>query len=839
MQRVPAWKIALIAIILLISFWKLYPSMKYYMIDPVARQNDQYKDLAKKAIKLGLDLQGGVHLVIEVDVEAYKKQLASEGMAQDQIAEREKTVLDQAAAVIENRVDAYGVAEASIFKQPPSRIVLEMPGFSNPQDVENLVQANAMLSFHLVPERGIIGDVISDIDSATQGQFQPLLSQATGMSAVIVDIDNVAKVDEIIKRKDTAQYIPKDYMFKWGPKEVPGTDRYGKEHKMLYLIEVKSEVTGAHLKEARLSYGGNRAQPVVYINFDSVGKNAFSRVTGLNIGKPLAILLDNTVYSAPTIQDKIANGSASITGINNMQEAKQIEVVLNAGALPAPLKVEESRVVGPSLGRDSIHQSLVAGITGSAAVLIFMFVYYSISGAIADIAVVLNIFLLLAGMAMLRSTLTLPGIAGVILTVGMAVDYNILIFERLREEMHAKRVQGVSLIMDKGYTRAFMTIFDSNTTTLLTSLVLFQFGTGPLKGFAVSLSLGVLISMFTAVFVSRVMQDLLHAYWMPDLRVGVIRFFHGTKIDFFKHPVIVSTVTATFGLLGTLYLSVMWYNGSIQGIDFAGGTEIFAKFDGNVNAQEIRDKLSSAGVANAQIQEILDVKNQFLIRIPLDQKMTGNSVTFLEGKIKQALPDKSFTTVGSNAVGAKVGNELLWKGLNCLFFSCLGIGLYIAARFEFRFGIGAVVGLLHDLLFIFAYIAFTHTAVNLPVVAALLTILGYSTHDTIVVFDRIRENYKTSTMNFRDMINDSINQTLSRTIITSMTVLFTILALYVFGGPVLHDFAAILFIGIIVGTYSSICIASPVLLWMSKEEKKATGTPKGKRKDVKAAEAAV
>ena len=511
--------------------------------------------------------------------------------------------------------------------------------------------------------------------------------------------------------------------------------------------------------------------------------------------------------------------------------------MLSAGALPVPLKVEESRVVGPSLGRDSIRQSLFAGVIGSGAVLIFMFVYYSISGMVANIAVVMNIFILLAGMAFLRSTLTLPGIAGVVLTVGMAVDANVLIFERLREEMRHKRTQGVSLIMDRGYSRAFMTIFDSNITTLLTAVVLFQFGTGPLKGFAVSLSLGIIISMFTAIFVSRVMQDLLHSYWMPDLRVGTIRFFHDTHIDFFKHPIIVSCITATFGIVGTIYISYLWYNVKIQGIDFAGGTELFAKFDNKINVQEIRDKLTSVGVSNAQIQEILSAEgNQYLIRIPIDQKLVGSPVPFLEGKIKEAMPDKHFVTVGSNAVGAKVGNELLWKGLNCLFFACLGIGLYVAARFEFRFGVGAVVGLIHDLLFTFAFLAFTGTPINLPVVAALLTVLGYSINDTIVVFDRIRENYKTSTVNFKELINESINQTLSRTIITALTVQITLLALYFFGGPVLNDFAKTLFVGILIGTYSSICIASPVLFWMTKEEQKPVGG-KNKKKDLKEAEA--
>jgi len=829
MQRVPVWKIVFIACVLLVSLFMLYPSMKYYKAAPIDRLTDEMRELANDVIKLGLDLQGGVHLVIEVDLEKYEEILRGQGKTEDEIDYAMSTVLDSASAVIESRVDQFGVAEASIIKQPPDRIVLEMPGFDNPQQVEELVQADAALSFHLLPDKTVLGEVLGDIDDAVDEDFAGMMAKATSIAAVVVEKENVEKVKRIIESEDISHLIPRDYMFRWGPEEERG-DFYTMPHRMLYLIEKRADVTGQHLDTAWIDYGMTN-QPVVYLRFNDVGRRVFSRLTGEHINEQLAILLEDTVFNAPTIQDKISTGSATITGIGDVMEARKTAVVLRAGALPAPLVVQESRVVGPTLGHDSISQGITSVVWGSIAVLIFMVVYYSFTGIVADIAVILNLLFLLAGMALFKATLTLPGIAGVILTIGMAVDANVLIFERLREESHGKRNQGLPLILDKSYGRAFMTIFDANITTLITALILFQFGTGPIKGFAVTLSLGIIVSMFTAVFVSRVILDVMVANGMKTLSLGSIKFFANANFNFFKAPKLCLSVTSTIGVLGFLVLIAGWNSGSLKGLDFAGGAEVFAEFTEPIDVQEVRQSLASVSLGDAMIQEVIGEDNQVLIRV---REGVVSQPAELEAKIHEALPSKDFSIIGSNIVGAKVGGELLVKGLYCLLFSSIGILLYITARFEFRFAVAGVVTLFHDLLFTLAILAVMGTQFNLPIIAALLTVLGYSLNDTIVVFDRIRENYKSTILNFKEIVNLSINQTLSRTVNTSLTTLFVVMILFVFGGSVIHDFALTLIIGVVIGTYSSIFVASPVLYMMTQKRMKEKAD---KKKDYRPIEA--
>ncbi|MBD3265458.1 protein translocase subunit SecF, partial [bacterium] len=444
-------------------------------------------------------------------------------------------------------------------------------------------------------------------------------------------------------------------------------------------------------------------------------------------------------------------------------------------------------------------------------------VYYTLTGVVADIAVILNLIFLMAGMALFNATLTLPGIAGIILTIGMAVDANVLIFERLREEMKTKRSQSLPLILDKGYGRAFMTIFDANLTTLITAVILFQFGTGPIKGFAITLSLGILVSMFTAVFVSRVIQDVLYASGMQTLHLGFIKFFANANFDFFKKPKLAMSITGLVGVVGFVVLVMGWQSGELKGIDFSGGAEIYAKFDDTIEVQNVRDSLENAGLKNAVIQSVLDQENEVLIRVGEGVVTQPDELTTI---VEKAMPGKSFETIGSNIVGAKVGGELLWKALNCLIFSSIGILLYITARFEFRFAVASVITLFHDLLFTLAILAFVGTEFNLPTIAALLTVLGYSLNDTIVIFDRIRENYRSAVLDFRQMVNLSINQTLARTTNTSLTTFLVVLVLYLFAGSVIHDFALTLMIGVVIGTYSSIFVASPILFLMTQGGKK-------------------
>lgn len=862
MQKLPVLKIVFIVCTLLLSLWMLLPTLKFYSYDAVARntlKSPQIAELEKKleslqavidkrdtdpaeiekakteaaatvtkikdetrrfrglrddAIRLGLDLQGGVHLALDVNRDKFMEKLKEQNKSQNEINYAEQTVLDGAMAVIENRVDAFGVSEVALVKQPPWRIVLEMPGFNNPDQVAELVKADAELSFHIVAPRNELGTLVADIDDAVPEDFRSLVPYADPYVAAVAaeSPDNVRLVDQILKRPVVQSLIPREYMFKWGG-ETPSNKWIDYTHKYLYLLRSRAELTGDLLESAWVYFDPMSNRPEVMLDFDSKGEEIFTRVTGQNVGEHMAIVMNDQVYTAPRIQDRIRSDKASITGIDSYDEAKQIAVVLRAGALPAPMEVAQSRVVGPSLGQDSIRYGLYSGLVGSIFALVFMVFYYAGAGLIADFAVLLNIFYLIAGMAMFKATLTLPGIAGIFLTIGMATDANVLIFERLREELRSKRSKTLQLVLDKGYSRAFMTIFDSNLTTLITALVLFQFGTGPIKGFAVTLSLGILISMFTAVFVCRVIQDIIVMRGAKQLSLGTIRLFYDTHYDFFRNANAMMGATWGIGLVGMMLLIFNW--GNLQGIDFAGGDEVLVKFEKPIPVQDVRDGLSREGMNDVTIQQVLGEENQVLIRV---RGGVVESPEALAGVVKQAIPDNPFQVISSESVGAKVGSELLFKGINCLIFSSIGLLIYITIRFEFRFAVASVIALFHDLFFTLGLIAISGTEFNLPIVAALLTVLGYSINDTIVVFDRVRENYTSAVLNFRETVNTSINQTLSRTIITGGSTLMVLIALFLFGGPVIHDFAFVLLVGVVIGTYSSIFVASPVLLLMGPAE---------------------
>lgn len=852
MQRVPVWRISFIVFTLLVSLWVLLPSMEFYSHDAMNRnmgesdriakwkaeklakgveptkvdeqiknENVHFRNIKSKSIRLGLDLQGGVHLVIEVDEEKYESQLRADlkkqGKTDKEIEQAVKdskaTVLDTAMAVLENRVDAFGVAEVSLIKQPPYRIILEMPGVSDPEQVKSLVQAEAQLYFHLVAPKSEIGRILPEIDSVVPEDFVQLIPQTDPyVAAVAVQYpENYHIVDEIINRPEVKRIIPGQYMFKWGGIEKP-TNYITTEHRYLYMLEADYDVDGKFLDNAFMTADPMTNRPEVILVFNSDGKRKFARLTSDHVGEHLAIVMNDQVYSAPVIKDRITQGTANISGIDSFEEARQISVVLRAGALPAPLKVAESRVVGPSLGADSIKSGIYSGFVGGFVVLIFMVVYYATAGVIADITVMLNIFFLVAGMAMFKATLTLPGIAGIALTIGMAVDANVLIYERLREEMRTgKRAKTLALILDKGFSRAFMTIFDSNLTTLITALVLFQFGTGPIKGFAVTLTLGIVISMYTAVFVSRVIMDTMVVKGVQSIALGKLRFFADTNYDFMRNANKLMTFTAVVGIIGMLYMVVDWQ--SMKGIDFSGGDEILLQFKQDTPEQEIRNALASAGLSDAVVQKVLGGSNQIMIRVREGKVSSPDDLAKI---LREKLPERPFNDeYSSNRVGAKVGNELLWKALYCTLFSCIGILLYVALRFEFRFAFAAVACLVHDVLFTMAFLAITGTEFNLPIVAALLTIVGYSINDTIVIFDRIRENYSSPLLNFKEIVNLSVNQTLSRSINTSLTVLFVVLMLTFLGGVVMHDFALTLLVGVIEGSYSTIFVAAPLLLLMT------------------------
>jgi protein-export membrane protein SecD len=549
------WRIVIVVVALLLAAWYLYPTIRLSLLTPEDRQQmdpEALYNLEKKAIKLGLDLKGGMHVVMEVD-----RSELTPSEAED--------ALDRALEILRNRVDEFGVAEPVIQKEGSNRIIVELPGIQDEARAKRLIGRTALLEFKLVKDAEIFHSTLQKIDEAlveagihtgdqeSAGETaeeepteeesaepmpdlfeeeltpeeeipqedllaeKPFSSYLLGMgrqdqlpSDYFVRPDDYAQVNALLDEPVVQQQIPGDAELVWATEAETIQDQ---QFRRLYLLKEEAEFTGKTLKNARVEIGQGMDlktanKPYVTLELNKEGARAISRTSAANIGKRLAIVLDNHVFSAPVIEEKIPSGQARITGQFDMNEARDLAIVLRAGALPAPVEIIEERTVGPSLGADSIRRGVRAALIGLAIVVLFMVVYYKFAGLIADLALVLNIFFVMSVLAGLGATLTLPGIAGIILTIGMAVDANVLIFERIREELRAGKTVLASI--DSGYSRAFRTILDANVTTLITAIVLYQFGTGPIKGFAVTLSIGIVASMFTAIVITRMIFHFLY-----------------------------------------------------------------------------------------------------------------------------------------------------------------------------------------------------------------------------------------------------------------------------------------------------------------------------------------
>ncbi len=506
MTRTDQWKLAGVLLATSLSLWYLFPSFRFYSLTPAQRQGLPAGELArlrKQAVHLGLDLQGGMHLVLEVD----KSRLS---------VEEAKDAVDRAMEVLRRRVDEFGVAEPLIQREGEDRIAIQLPGLTDRQRAMDLIGKTALLEFKLVrtPEEG--RNVWNRLDAylAAKGEGGPdsALRRAP-LTSHFLDVDNPAFVrDEdrpvigrMLASAGIDSVLPPDSQLLWSS---PEQGSRGVTGRWLYVVKRDPEMTGGSIATAQAQVGLNQSDPGAWgvsMTMTPKGRADFARVTGNNVGRYLAIVLDGEAASAPVIRERIPNGNASITGNFDVESAKDLAIVLRAGALPAPVRVIEERSVGPSLGSDSIQQGLMAGLIGTALVVVFMAVYYQLSGLVAIAALVLNILYVIAALAGFGATLTLPGIAGLVLTVGMAVDANVLIFERIREELRNQRSLRQSVEM--GYDRAFRTILDANLTTLISAVFLFQFGTGPIKGFAVTLSIGLIANMFTAVLFTRMIFD--------------------------------------------------------------------------------------------------------------------------------------------------------------------------------------------------------------------------------------------------------------------------------------------------------------------------------------------
>ena len=820
-------KLVLILALIAAAVYYLLPSVEFYSMTDDGleamglKAPEQLADLKNRSLNLGLDLQGGIHLVLEVKTEGMEQQEAQDAVAQAQ-------------EVIRNRVDQFGVAEPTIQRQGDNRIIIELPGVQDVQRAKDLVGQTALLEFQLLEPSEDRTRLIQRIDQVLapeeEEEEEDLLLSSTAESAPLSSMLNFAgedltvsgrdlqRVKNLLNTPEAQELIPADVEFIFSSKPA-GAE--GNEFYFLYLVGKKPEMTGHMIQDAFVSIGQvveYLGQPIVNFSTTDEGVRLFSRITGSHIGERMAIVLDESVYSAPVIQSKISEGRGIITGSGTQEEAKDLAIVLRAGALPAEVEIIEDRTVGPSLGRDSIEQGKTAAIYSMVLIAIFMILYYRATGLIADFALLLNMLFIMAVLAGFHATLTLPGIAGIILTIGMAVDANVLIFERIREELRSGKT--IRAAINSGYGHALSAIIDANVTTFLVGIVLYQFGTGPIRGFALTLCIGIISSLFTAFFVTRTIFDLItRKSEQSTLSIGPVALFTNLNIRFLSLRNIGFGASAAVLLIGVV--SILGINGIRPGIDFAGGTLLELHFDPAVQVEDIRGQLDRVPVGDAEIDlsksEIKQFGSENDILIRVTESGEGTEVAdgimeVLESGFAASIAEMEWIR-RQEKVGPKIGSELSSAAVRAVLVALGLILLYMAWRFHrFLYGIAAVVALFHDVLITLGLLSLFDIEITLAVVAALLAIVGYSLNDTIVVFDRIRENLHTARrQGFDGTVNQSINECLSRTLITSATTLLAVLVLMIFGGEVNRDFTITLMIGVVVGTYSSMFVASPVL----------------------------
>ncbi len=720
-------------------------------------------------IKLGLDLRGGTSFLMELDTSV----LSTNDTA---------GAVSQAVEVIRKRVDRFGVAEPVILPQGDNRILVQLPGLSEDdrnRAVSNL-QKTAFLEFRLAHER----------------------------TDQLVQTGEIPPGYELLKRREhTAQG----------------------ERLEQVVVKRKGEpgLTGNIIKKAA-AMRGNMGELEIDFELTPAGAERFAEVTKENKGRRLAIVLDGQLYSAPNINEPILTGSGRITGNFDIGSARELAGVME-NPLKAPLRLLSSKNVDPTLGKDSIRSGMTASAIGVILVVLFMLVYYRVAGVIANIALLTNIVILLGVMCAIGATFTLPGIAGIVLTIGMAVDANVLIYERIREEKEkGKSLRGA---IAAGYDRAFSTIFDSNLTTLIASVILIFMGTASVKGFGVTLTIGVTASLFTALVVTRLIFDwLLAKNLIKDVKM--MHLVRTSKLDFLKWAKPMAIISVSVMLIG---LGFGVYKGNrIYGVEFTGGDTIQLSVNQShlVDTAKLRAAVDELKVGESMISYQSDLGSgvkALQLTLRGSESAGGENISDIDklvvGKLQTTFPEAEFMVKSMDKVGPLVGKEIRNSAITSVLLALFGILVYVAFRYEFSFAVAAVVAILHDILITAGIYFMTPRELNSTVIAALLTIVGFSINDTIVIFDRIREDLRLGVRgSFREVINQALNQTLSRTLITTGTVVLATLALYIFGGGPVNDFAFTFLVGSIVGTYSSIYVASALVLWWHKGQRPALGS---------------
>ncbi len=822
----PRWKIWAVVLTLLVGCLYAVPS---FLPEKVT---DQFPTFLKARVNLGLDLSGGSHLLLEADTQEVAKQrilnmeeqirtelrkgetriaigeMSPRGnqltfMVRDPsqvdaavervrpltqgagltgqrdfnvevrdgntivvtpteagLASSVESAMQVATEVIRKRIDEMGTREPTVIRQGANRIVVQVPGLQNPTELKNLLGQTAKLEFKLV--------------------------------------DTTASPSELAKgiAPIGSEIVPYPENPLGGP-----------------VIAVKRQVmvSGDELIDAQQGYDQRTNAPVVNIRFNGSGANKFARTTQQNVNKPFAMILDGKVLSAPNINEPILGGSAQISGNFTVQSATQLAIALRSGKLPVTLKVVQESTVSPELGADSIKAGITASIIAVVAVALFMFASYGRWGFYANFAVTINVLVILGVMGILNATLTLPGIAGFVLTIGTAVDANVLIYERIREEL--RRGRGVVQSIEFGYKEASRTIFEANVTHAIAGGIMLVLGSGPIKGFAIVLLIGIATSVFTAVTFTR----LLAVQWLrrkrpTAIKMGPVRIVpDNTNIGFvrIRHIAFACTALLTVAAIGATAV-----RGLNMGVDFVGGVSIEEKFTTPPPLDQVRSTVNGLGLGEAALQQ-LGGQNSISIRLPLPESSDQGATDAMVEKVKTALAEKFPGATFSNysTVSGKVSGELIQDGLLAVALAIFGIAIFSWLRYEWQFGVSTAVAVIHDVLMTVGFFAVTQMVFDLNIVAAVLTIVGYSINDKMVIDDRIRENMrKYRKMDMKSLIDLSVNETLPRTVMTSMTIMLALGALLIFGGHVLRGFTAAMMLGIVVGTYSSVYVSSSLLI---------------------------
>ncbi len=706
-----------------------------------------------KRINLGLDLKGGMHLVLKVE----NDNLPNEEAKNDAVL--------RSIEILRKRVDGFGVSETLLQRQGKNEILLQLPGVTDRDKALEMIGRLAKLEFRLV--------------NSDPEKFKEAIA------------GNVPQGYELKIQKEGGESV---------------------------LVAAEAAMGGESIKDAHVDFDSTTGmQPKISLAFNDQGAKAFGDLTTAHINERLAIILDGQVLSAPNIREPILSGTAEITGQFEFEEASMLALALRTGALPVKLTVEEERTIGPLLGKDSIEAGIKATVLGGVLIVVFMSLYYFIGGLIASGALVINLLMILGSMGLInilmpdsQVTLTLPGIAGIILTLGMAVDANVLINERIREEIENGRP--LSAAINTGYARAWSAILDSHVTSLIAAFLLFQFGSGPIKGFAVTLSTGLIASLFTSIYITRTLFSLLTTSGAVKA-LPMMHVFTKPNFNFLNKKYICFALSSL--LLVFVMFNFVQKKDTAYGIDFAGGQIQEFRFAKPVNADDVRAIFKQEKLERAIIQTFANAPENIIIRTPENTSHSDihNNVKEI---FKRQMPDNAFEVLRVEHVGPVVGQALRTKAMWAIILALVGMLIYVGFRFKhFDFALATVVAIFHDVLITLGLVVLMGHQVDLLVVTALMTVAGYSINDSIVIYDRVRENVpKARNKTLAEIINESINQTLGRTILTTFVTMLSVLALYFVGGEVLNTFALVLMIGFVFGTYSTVYIVSPLfLMW--------------------------